>query len=97
MKCYKTPGLITCLVILVVAAQPSGRTPRRSDDRTLSVFQVSHAAFRSPCCQRINPYGKKRFAAERIWSPLRFGANIPPFAKMLTWRTQPEEHFLACC
>jgi hypothetical protein len=46
-------------------------------------------AFRGPSCERINLYGKKRLAAERISPPLRFDANIPPFAKMLTWRPQP--------
>jgi hypothetical protein len=50
------------------------------------VFQVPHSAFRGPSCQRINLHGKKRLAAERISSPLRVGANILPFAKMLTWR-----------
>jgi hypothetical protein len=48
-----------------------------------SKFRI--AAFRGPSCQRINLHGKKCVAAERISSPLRFGANIPPFAKMLTF------------
>jgi hypothetical protein len=53
------------------------------------LFQVQHLAFRWPGCQRINLHGKKRLDAERISPPLRFGGNIPPFAKMLTWRPQP--------
>ena len=64
------------------------------DDRTLSVPQVPHSAFRGQGASASISM-EKRLAGERVSWPMGFSASIPPFAKMLTSARGPTSHLTA--